>query len=164
VTTLVGGALFGVGWAFVYSYIAVVAGSMLAFGIARKLGTAAVRKLVGEKSYDRYFALIQSQGALSRTRMTLAVTLLLPFFPDDLLCLLAGLTAIPTWQFFVISLAARPWGLLFAASLGAGALAVPPWALGLIAVASVGLGVLAFRFAPVIEDRLFRLVKGQRDN
>jgi uncharacterized membrane protein YdjX (TVP38/TMEM64 family) len=159
VTTMVGGALFGAGWAFVYSYIAVIAGGALAFAIARKLGRAVVRGLTGEAAYRRYFEVIQSQGALSRTRITLAAMLLLPFFPDDLLCLLAGLTPLPLWQFFVITVAARPWGLLFSAFLGDGALSIPLWGLGLICAASIGVGALVFRYAPAIEEKLFRRVK-----
>jgi uncharacterized membrane protein YdjX (TVP38/TMEM64 family) len=156
VTTLIGGALFGAGWAFVYSYVAVAAGSMVAFLIARRFGPTFVKALIGKKIYEKYFSMIQSQGALSRTRVTVVVTLLLPFFPDDMICFLAGLTVLPFWQFAVFVIVARPWGLLFSALAGDGAMKVPTAVMAAIAVVSIGVAVVAFRKADAIESFLLR--------
>ena len=151
ITTMAGAALFGMWRGFFLSYLAISAASLLAFLIARKLGTRVVRRLVGGQSFDRYFVRIHSAGALSRTRITLICMMLLPFFPDDLLCLLAGITALPFAHFVAIVLLTRPWGLLFSALLGSGAMKLPVWALGLLVVCSLGLGLLAARYATRIE-------------
>ncbi len=162
VTTIVGGALFGTGLGFLYSFVAIIIGSVISFFIARKLGNVVVRKMVGGKAYDRYYAVIHSEGTLSRTRLTLFATMLLPFFPDDLICLLAGITPIPFWQFLVTIVLARPMGLLFSSLLGSGALRMPLWAMVLAAAASIALGVLTFKFAPAIEKKLLALLEKVR--
>ncbi len=53
--------------------------------------------------------------------MFLTLAFLFPFFPDDLLCILAGLSSLSFRCFAVIVLLARPWGLLFASALGGAA-------------------------------------------
>ncbi len=155
VTTAVGSALFGFWPGILLSFSAITIGSMLAFGLARLIGKAAVRNMVGHKWFDKYTELMQSQ--VSRERVLLALMMLLPFFPDDLICLLAGLTGIPFWSFFLISLFTRPWGLVFSALLGAGAFSLPTWALVIIGVVSIGLGALAVRFAPQLEQTATRV-------
>ncbi len=159
ITTVLGGTLFGSFLGFVYSYVAIILGSIIAFLVSRKVGHAVVRKMVGAKSYDRYYDVIHSQGTLARTRLTLGITMVLPFFPDDVICMLCGVTALPFWQFLLIIALTRPLGLLFAAAVGAGALNVSLWGMGVIAVASIALGLLTFRYAPAIESRLLAWVR-----
>ena len=151
VTTLAGGAMFGFAKGMSISAAAIVTGSALAFALARKLGKPVVRKLVGAKNFERYEHLLSSGSTLTRVHLTLAVTMLLPFFPDDLICLLAGLTKVRFRTFLLLCLLCRPWGLAFSALIGSGALAVPPWGMAVIAAASVGLGVLSVVFAPKLE-------------
>lgn len=159
VTTLVGGALFGFAKGFIISAAAIVVGSLLAFALARRFGPLLVRKLAGEKLYDRYQHLITSNTAVSRVRLTLAVTMLLPFFPDDIICLLAGLSALRFRDFCLIILLFRPWGLLFSALVGSGALAVPLWAMVAISAVSIALGLLSARFAPQLEAWAMRILQ-----
>ena len=72
----------------------------------------------------------------------LFLALLFPFFPDDMLCILAGLTSIPTRRFAVLVLLTRPWGLVFAALLGSGAFSLPLWGWALMLAALVALVLL----------------------
>lgn len=151
VTTLIGGAMFGFAKSFFISAAATILGSCIAFGIARKLGVLAVRKIVGAKAFDNYERLLSSDMAASRVHVILAVTMMLPFFPDDLICFLAGLSKTRFRTFLLIIVLCRPWGLLFSALVGAGAISLPiGWIAVLIAV-SIGLGVLSAYYAPKIE-------------
>ena len=67
--------------------------------------------------------------------MFLALVFLFPFFPDDLICILAGLTDIPLSRFFVICLFTRPWGLLVACGVGSSTLVIPLWGMILLGLA-----------------------------
>lgn len=69
--------------------------------------------------------------------------MLFPFFPDDALCMLAGLTNIPLGRFVVIMALSRPWGLIVAALMGSGSISLPIWAWAVIGVA----GLFIFYFA-----------------
>ena len=114
-TTLVGAMLFGFWPAFGLSTAAVITGSLIAFGLARAFGRPLVLRLVGPKITERYL------GAMtSRARIALLLMFLLPFFPDDALSLVAGLTGL-SWSFFLLAVACtRPWGLLFSSMVGSG--------------------------------------------
>ena len=155
VTTLVGGIMFGFWPAFALSTAAVLTGSLLAFGLARAFGRPLVVRLVGPKITERYL------GAMtSRARIALLLMFLLPFFPDDALSLVAGLTGI-SWAFFLVAAACtRPWGLLFSSMVGSGMIQVPPWGWVLIAIATVGIAWAAMKWGPAIEQRLYQRITG----
>jgi uncharacterized membrane protein YdjX (TVP38/TMEM64 family) len=86
---------------------------------------------------------------------------LLPVFPDDVLCLIAGLTAMRLRTFTVVMVLTRPWGLLVSALLGAGLISfsIPLWIWIVIAVFCAALFVLAIKYAPLIEERIHQWVK-----
>jgi len=154
VTTLAGGALFGFWKAFLISSAAVVVGSLAAFGLARLFGRPLVVRLVGEKTVGRYL-----DALISRQRILIVLFFLLPFFPDDALCLIAGLTGLG-WGFFTLTLIlTRPWGLLFSALVGSGAIAVPVWGWALIAAASLALIAASAKWGQVWERWLLERVK-----
>lgn len=94
VSTLAGIALFG-GWkTLIYSFIGIVAGSFTAFYIGRKLGKKAVSWIVGEETLQKW-----QKKLKGKDNLFLSVMFLLPFFPDDVLCFLAGLTSM-SWGYF----------------------------------------------------------------
>ena len=154
-TTLGGAMLFGLWPAFLLSTAAVVTGSLLAFGLARAFGRPLVARLVGPAVTERYL------GAMtSRARIALLLMFLLPFFPDDALSLVAGLTGL-SWAFFFVAIACtRPWGLLFSSLVGAGLVNVPVWGWAVIAVSTAAFAAAAIRWGPAIERRLYRRITG----
>lgn len=155
VTTLVGGMMFGFWPAFALSTAAVLTGSLLAFGLARAFGRPLVVRLVGPTITERYL------GAMtSRARIALLLMFVLPFFPDDALSLVAGLTGI-SWSFFLLAAACtRPWGLLFSSMVGSGMIHVPTWGWALIAAATVAVAWAAMKWGPAIEQRLYQRLTG----
>ena len=154
-TTLVGAMLFGLWPAFLLSTAAVLTGSLLAFGLARAFGRPLVARLVGPAVTERYL------GAMtSRARIALLLMFLLPFFPDDALSLVAGLTGLSWAFFFVVIACTRPWGLLFSSLVGAGLVNVPVWGWAVIAVGAATFAAAAIRWGPAIERRLYRRITG----
>jgi uncharacterized membrane protein YdjX (TVP38/TMEM64 family) len=155
VTTLVGGMVFGFWPAFGLSTAAVIVGSLLAFGLARAFGRPLVVRLVGSRMTERYL------GAMtSRARIALLLMFLLPFFPDDVLSLVAGLTGI-SWLFFLVAVACtRPWGLLFSSLVGAGLLQVPTWGWALIGIGTAALVGASLKWGGAIEKRLYARLSG----
>jgi uncharacterized membrane protein YdjX (TVP38/TMEM64 family) len=157
VTTLVGGMMFGFWTAFALSTAAVLTGSLIAFALARAFGRPLVVRLVGPKIAERYLGVLSSQA-----RIVLVLMLLLPFFPDDALSLVAGLTSI-SWSFFALaSVCTRPWGLLFSSLVGAGMVQVPLWGWALIAAGTVALAWASIKWGPTIEHRLYARVTRNR--
>ena len=148
-TAAAGGLLFGTWPAFFLTYGAVMAGSLLVFWLARTLGRDFVDRVVSHKLAEKYQKVIRE-----KTTVFLALAFLLPYFPDDMLCILAGLTPITFGRFALLALFTRPWGLLFASALGGASLSIPLWAMVLIGLA----GVMIFVLGMLYGDRLERAV------
>ena len=148
-TAAAGGLLFGTWPAFFLTYGAVMAGSLLVFWLARTLGRDFVDRVVSRKLAEKYQKVIRE-----KTTVFLALAFLLPYFPDDMLCILAGLTPITFGRFALLALFTRPWGLLFASALGGASLSIPLWAMVLIGLA----GVMIFVLGMLYGDRLERAI------
>lgn len=96
VAVAVGVAMFGPWKCAIYSFIGIVTGSVLAFGIGRWIGYKAVCWIVGKESLDKWLEKLKGKDYL-----ILSIMFLLPMFPDDLLCFVAGLSSM-TWKYFII--------------------------------------------------------------
>ena len=154
ITALVGGVLFGTWISFFLTFAAVVLGSVLVFVLARNLGQSFVNRVVGERVSAKYLDVIHAKADTF-----LVLAFLFPFFPDDLLCILAGLTAIPLRRFVVIALLTRPWGLLFASALGGASFSIPLWGMALIGVAGVLLFFLGMKYGDQVEAAVLRKLR-----
>ena len=157
VTALAGALLFGALSAFLLTWAAVVLGSFVVFLLARRLGQAFVDRFVSQTLSDRYLEVIHR-----KRDVFLAMAFLFPFFPDDVLCILAGLTNIPLGRFAVIVLAARPWGLLVASALGGASLSLPWWGMALIGVCGVILFLLGIKYGDRVEESVLRRLRRKR--
>ena len=153
VTMMAGALALGFWQAMLLGIAAIWAGSMLMFLLARRLGHRAVQRWMDHGIMEKYLPVIEE-----KQDMFLFLTVLLPFFPDDMLCILAGLTSMPTARFAGIMLLARPWGLIFAALLGSGELSLPAWGWAVLVGVLAVIFVLAMKYSRQIEERLFALV------
>lgn len=157
ITAAAGGVLFGTWTAFLLTFAAVAAGSLLVFGLARALGRDFADRVVSRKLSDKYQDILRSKAPVFLT-----LAFLFPFFPDDMLCILAGLTDISFRRFTIIVLLARPWGLLFASALGGSTLGLSPWVMVPIALAGLALFLLGMKYGDRLEERLLARLKGRR--
>ncbi|MCC8123151.1 MAG: VTT domain-containing protein [Oscillospiraceae bacterium] len=154
VIALAGAALFGVWPSFFLTFGAVLLGSMIVFSLARVIGQPFAQRFVNAKVSKRYLALLHNkQGTF------LFLVFLFPFFPDDLICILAGLTDIKPLHFFLIALIARPWGLLVACLFGGSALSLPVWAMVVLGICGVALFVVCMKYADRLERKLLGWIR-----
>ncbi|MBS5522218.1 MAG: TVP38/TMEM64 family protein [Clostridiales bacterium] len=109
VSCLLGVAVFGPLSGFIYSYTGLVLGSVISFLLIRKYGQALIQKLVSEKNYTKYAGWLQKG---KKFNLLFAAAIFLPGFPDDLLCMLAGLSSMSFKKFFIIILLCRPVSLI----------------------------------------------------
>lgn len=155
ITSVAGGVLFGTWPAFFLTYGAVISGSLLVFSLARGLGRDFTDRLVSRKLSEKYQSILETKAPIF-----LALAFLFPFFPDDVLCILAGLTSISLRRFLIIMLFTRPWGLLFSCALGGSTISLPLWAMIPIALAGLGLFLLGMRYGNQVEEAVLRRFKG----
>lgn len=154
VTMMAGALALGFWPAMILGVLAVICGSVIVFLAARALGRNAVQRFLDRGVMERYLPVIEE-----KQDMFLFLTMLFPFFPDDALCILAGLTTIPLRRFVLIMAAARPWGLVFAALLGSGSIQMPVWGWVPLAVPMIAVFILAMRYSRQIEEKLFSLFR-----
>ncbi len=96
VAVAVGVAMFGPLKCALFSFIGILTGSFIAFGIGRWIGYKAVCWIVGKESLDKWLEKLKGKDYL-----ILSIMFLLPMFPDDVLCFVAGLSSM-TWRYFVV--------------------------------------------------------------
>ena len=140
ITAAAGGLLFGTWPAF-----------LLTFSLARALGRDFADRLVSRKLSEKYQDVLRTKAPVF-----LVLAFLFPFFPDDMLCILAGLTDISFRRFSVIVLLTRPWGLLFASALGGSTLGLPPWVMVPIALLGLALFLLGMKYGDRLEEFILK--------
>lgn len=96
VAVAAGVALFGPLKCMIYSFIGIVLGSIVAFAIGKWIGYKAVKWIVGKETLDKWLEKLKGKDYL-----ILSLMFLLPMFPDDVLCFVAGLSSM-TWPYFIV--------------------------------------------------------------
>lgn len=96
ITVAAGVAMFGPLRCSIYSFIGIVLGSFVAFFIGRGIGYKAVCWIVGKDSLDKWLQKLKGKDYL-----ILSLMFLLPMFPDDILCFVAGLSSM-TWNYYAV--------------------------------------------------------------
>ncbi len=103
VTIIAGNYVFGPWMAFLCSYIGCLLGSIFAFFLGRLIGRPFVNWVVGSpEKVDGWLKKLKG-----REKILLFFMFLLPFFPDDVLCTVAGITAMTWGGFITIQLITR---------------------------------------------------------
>ncbi|MGO1283569.1 MAG: TVP38/TMEM64 family protein [Brachybacterium sp.] len=105
---LAGPVLFGPVEGTVYNYIAVCAGSLLNFLIARHVGMSLIERIFRPRTVEKFLGWTRSPHF---TR-AFAVAIALPVAPDDLLCYIAGTTRMRWRTYVAIILLCKPWALI----------------------------------------------------
>lgn len=102
VTVVAGAALFGPLTGSLLSLLGIVIGSLVAFLLGRYAGLRVVSWLVGRETLEKWLNKIKGKDKLLLTAM-----FLLPVFPDDVLCFVAGISSMSLPYFLTVILVSR---------------------------------------------------------
>jgi uncharacterized membrane protein YdjX (TVP38/TMEM64 family) len=132
----VAGYLYGFGPGLLTCTAGIYLGSLITFSLARRYGRPLSVRLVGRRSIDRVDDLVRRGGS-----PFFFLIWLVPFAPDDVACVAAGLTAMPARRFLLLMVLGRLPGIATAVAVGAYAIRLDPiwWAAGVAAIAAVAL-------------------------
>ncbi len=149
VTVMAGTALFGPWWCSLYSFIGIFVGSVVAFAIGRLLGYRVVCWIVGKEELEKWLKKIKGKDYL-----ILSIMFLLPLFPDDVLCFVAGLSSM-TWPYFLIMIFITRALSITLSSLSFDSIPFTTWwgimCWALIIAAVIGLFYLVCRYSDKID-------------
>ena len=154
VTTLAGVLIYGPLEAALLSLSGLFVGSCVAFALGKYCGKKLVVFMVGEETCNKW------ANFLYNAKYSFVLMMIMPFFPDDVLCLVAGLTPM-SWPFFVITnFVARPIGVFITCYFGGGYI-IPykGWGLAVWAVVIVvaaALLYLSVKYRKQIEEWLLK--------
>lgn len=96
--------IFGPWQGFAINFVGVILGSTLSFALARHFGRDFVRRRIKPAIWQKYFRWLDNAKLFRRAFLLL---ILLPFAPDDALCMLAGIAQITTRDFLLILIFAK---------------------------------------------------------
>ncbi len=155
--TIAGALIFGNWTAFFLSYLGVMIGSIIMFWIGRKAGRKFLNWLIGSDSAEKWI------NRISSGKYLFFLMMVFPMFPDDILCVVAGMTNISFSFFFWTNILARGLGIACTVFFGTGTI-IPFYGWGLIvwAVIFVIIAVLFYlsvRYKNKIDDVLAYFTK-----
>ena len=158
---IAGSLIYGPFQAGLLSLAGILLGSAFAFFLGKVFGVKIVRFMVGKEAQEKW------SKTLGDCKYSFVIMMLLPCFPDDILCLVAGLTDM-SWTFFMVTqLIARPIGIFSVSYLSNGEI-IPyhGWGLAVwavIIIASLTLIYLAGKYNKEIEKFINKLFKKENN-
>jgi len=114
-----------------------ILGSQIAFLIARKYGRSLIYRLASPEIIDRWDKVAKHQGILF-----FFFSFVLPIFPSDLMCYVAGLCTISPKRFFIANFMGRTCCAVFITLIGIYGMHPPVqfWIISLVALVTFFLG------------------------
>lgn len=101
------GYAFGIFWGTVYGFIGLALGSIIAILLAKHYGRPFVEDILSDQTIEKFDYLADEHGFLP-----FFLLFLLPGFPDDAICFIAGLTELDTKKLLLFASFGRLPGLL----------------------------------------------------
>lgn len=148
VSVAAGVALFGPFRCMIYSFIGITLGSVAAFALGRVVGYKAVSWIAGKEDLDKWLDKLKGKDYL-----ILSIMFLLPLFPDDILCFVAGLSSM-SWKYFIVMIIITRAISVSSTAYSFGLIPFNTW-WGLLIWIAIGiLVILAFYFVLKYSDRI----------
>lgn len=96
------GYVYGFGGGFLITWTSLVLGGQIAFWMARRYGRPFTEKFVSRNILDRWDSSVAGRGVFFYV-----ITLVMPFFPNDAMCYVAGLGSITSRRFLAANAIGR---------------------------------------------------------
>ena len=145
-----GGYVYGFWVGALITQVSTVIASQLAFYLARNAGRPFVNRLAPEQVIDKWNHLAEKQGALF-----FFFSFILPIFPNDLMCFIAGLSSISPKKFFIANFWGRLPCAVFITLIGSHGLEMPIYFWVVAAFVMVGLCLSWKWISAKLEQQIF---------
>ena len=157
-----GVALFGVKLGAIYSLIGILIGTYSAYYIGKYPGEKVVSWLVGKENLQKTLKMVKGKDKIVLTFM-----FLFPFFPDDVLCFVAGMSSMSQGYFIIMILITRVISVYTTAYSVNGSL-IPydtPWGVAIWAfliALTVAIAIVIYKYGDKIERKIKRIFKRKK--
>ena len=133
------GYIYGFWGGMLISWTGLVAGGQMAFFLARWFGRPFAERWVTPAKLARWDGMARGKGV-----SFFAASLVLPVFPNDAMCYVAGLGKISPRCFLFANMLGRGIACLLASLVGAYGSRIPAWGWTTGAVLALGIGIFWF--------------------
>ena len=163
---IVGSLIYGPLLGSIYCSIGIILGSFVSFWIGKTFGNKIVTWIAGAENTEKYSKIIRKRGAFF-----LIIAFLLPMFPDDILCLISGISNMKFKNFALITTITRPIGVICMSYFGGGHI-IPfnGWGLYvwiILLIAFVFLVILMYKYQERMQNYILNKItknKNKRNN
>lgn len=157
---IAGSLIYGPFQSGLLSLAGILLGSAFAFFLGRVFGRKLVNFMVGNQTQKKWTTF------LNNYKYSFFIMMLLPLFPDDILCLVAGLTDMSWGYFMFTQLISRPIGVFLISYFSSGEV-IPyhGWGLavwGVIFIVAILLIYLSTKYNKQIENFIKKLFKNNK--
>lgn len=104
----IGAIIYGQLWGFTFNLIGLLIGSAINFYLGRRFGSDIVLAFISDEQYEKYISKMNEGNSFKRL---LIIGFVAPFFPDDIFCMIAGMSKLTFWEFYWIVIFFRPVSL-----------------------------------------------------
>lgn len=164
IVAVLGSILYGPTYAFIYMTAGTLTGSVITFLLGKIFGRKLVIWMIGEEKTDKYAKLLNEKG-----RFFFIIAMLFPFFPDDIICLVAGMTKMSLKYFTIAVSLTRPVMIAFFCYFGSGTIipfkgwGIPVW-IGIIAITIIAFFVINKIKKRIVDGKTEKLPKKSAEN
>ncbi|MBR1985066.1 MAG: TVP38/TMEM64 family protein [Clostridia bacterium] len=161
-TTIVGVILFGPFIAFLLSTLSIILGSIFAFFLGKTFGIKLLYWAIGKEKT------LAMQSKLEQGKYIFFLMMLFPFFPDDILCMLAGVINMDFKFFLITNFITRPISLFCLCFVSTGII-IPFHSWGivvwiLLAIILISIFVFSIKYKSQIENFFTFKLKTNKKN
>ena len=110
IATIVGMLMFGNIMGLVYSYVGLVLGEIILFLLVRRYGMRFVRLILSEKNFEKFNEMLSKRT--KEIKKLLILSFIVPFLPDDLVCLVSGMSDMSLKDYVKIIVLLKPWSVI----------------------------------------------------
>jgi len=146
-----GGYVYGFLIGVLITQVSTVVASQLAYLLARKAGRSFVNRMAPTHVIDKWNQLAEKQGGLF-----FFFSFILPIFPNDLMCFIAGLSSISPKKFFIANFWGRLPCAVFVTLIGSHGLEMPLYFWAAVVLVVVGLCASWKRISVQLEQRFVK--------
>ena len=149
-------AVYGLIGGFLISYIGTLIGSVIAFSIGKLFGKKAAEWCFGKDKVEKYSDVLNKKGKVPFILMQL-----LPFFPDDILCMVAGLSTMSYKYFTIVMVLVKPIYIFLVCLMGTGdSMPKGGWGVALYVIIFGGFLLVSFLYFKY-QDKIDGYFKGK---
>jgi uncharacterized membrane protein YdjX (TVP38/TMEM64 family) len=158
VMMLAGGYLYGFVPGVLITWVSTVAASQVNFMLARRYGLPLVYRLCPRALVDRWEGVVKDKGFFF-----FLLTLVLPIFPSDLMCYLAGFSKLTPRRYALVNMLGHLPCALGMSLVGSGLLVVNLSPLGWVLLVGLCVGALVLwgRYGKALEQHFFPVIESE---